>query len=880
NSGRTVEADPEYAVSVRRVSGESRHRRDSIEITLQRPNLLRPQASRESLHSIPETPGSPEEEFEGPLFPQSPPLIDKTVASTYQSLFGAPIPLPITPDPFERVNPIKSSFSEQRDFKLSRRDDAVAPRTPSPEDADTPTKSAFRLHTISERHSEEALPSSSSGSSQETIQSQQSANYRRLKRSSSTVTESAYTGAAESTRPKTPTRSELIAGAAAGRRRGDSRYITTEDLIARLTDIPARRARSTISQAPPELPRVPTPDESMQVHKRGERTASGLRRVGSQLDGLANNNARASGEHLIFGERPTTPAHELRRTQSGDVFEAWGGRAATPNSPTRPPSIRRRQSLMIVDLESKLSDLAAENTGLTQEKANVDKALAESRFKHQKLSVTLQEAIETRNGIITSKDEEIAELSKKLEWYRTEVQRLSTENTQMGNQYKSNMQSWKERYDQKQEQLLQLSAQHSELEHKFNALNSVAGSVGEKDQELSRLRHELEKAREEVRRLQRRVSTRQSDRYLDIKDHAHFVQSSARLFASVQEFATHFSSYSAGRRCTHVHRVPDDAAKDRFENVMLDDRGVRRMLKDEARRPAVFTAILMRLIWELVFTRYLFGLATAERHALLSLQSTLAEVGAPPAVHQWRATTLTLLSQRSIFRAQVTTDTDAAVADIMRHLNFLLPPPPQYSAQAVSALRRVLTSAVELALEMRTQRAEYVMLKAPRPIYDDNGEVSNTVYFNSTRMHALNHPPDSQSQLDRDAATVALVLCPLVIRRGNELGEDYHQEAVVQKMQVFVNRPQLRSESRATMRSTTSLVSTSTAWREDAGARQGVNRLTPITDHSPRTTPEKMRGVEISPDPLPAIPEQTVRLVEQSPTRPQRGDKKRRVGDW
>ena len=60
---------------------------------------------------------------------------------------------------------------------------------------------------------------------------------------------------------------------------------------------------------------------------------------------------------------------------------------------------------------------------------------------------------------------------------------------------------------------------------------------------------------------------------------------------------------------------------------MLDDRGVRRMLKEEKRRPEVFMAIIMRMVWELVFTRYLFGLEAEERRKLLSLEKILTDVG-------------------------------------------------------------------------------------------------------------------------------------------------------------------------------------------------------------------------------------------------------------
>jgi len=237
-------------------------------------------------------------------------------------------------------------------------------------------------------------------------------------------------------------------------------------------------------------------------------------------------------------------------------------------------------------------------------------------------------------------------------------------------------------------------------------------------------------------------------------------------------------------------------------------------------------------------------------------------------VHQWRATTLTLLSQRHSFRSLLTSATEATVNDIMRHLNLLLPPPPQHATMAISTLRAMLNRAVKLALEMRTQRAEYVMLRPPFPEYDDLGEVSNTVYFNAARMKAVNSDA-SPFDLEAEHATVKMVLFPPIIRRGNEFGEEYDREHVVCQMQVLITRAQLRSESRcSSMRSVASSVGSSIhghSWRDGQSSKQAVSRLTPITDHSPRTTPDPTRRErDESPEPLPKIPEQTIRLVDDS----------------
>lgn len=217
---------------------------------------------------------------------------------------------------------------------------------------------------------------------------------------------------------------------------------------------------------------------------------------------------------------------------------------------------------------------------------------------------------------------------------------------------------------------------------------------------------------------------------------------------------------------------------------------------------------------------------------------------------------MTILSARPTFETKRAADAEEIVNTILHLLNYLLPPPSQYTVLALASLRNLVQDAVQLAIEMRTQRAEYVMKRPPRPEYDDNGDVTNTVPFRASIMQNRGTEPASGQELEAEGATVKMILFPQVIRRGNEHGENYDTEVTVLPMQVLVNRPQLRSESRASNKSTSS------AWRDDQ-QRAGVSRLTPITDQSPQdtpeTTPEKARI--ISPAMLPIIPEQTIRLV-------------------
>ncbi|RPB00686.1 hypothetical protein L873DRAFT_1834987 [Choiromyces venosus 120613-1] len=889
NLNISIEADPDFQVSVRKVSNESHPRRDSIEVSVSRSDTfrresIRAQPSVDSLLSIgsfvvedssraPSPVISETRERDSVLFREEEVVgickqqqeeeekekeesksKEEAVGSAYQSLFGGSSGETTTTttvgggrdraisDPFTTKDTPTIAAREKAEYKISTKpfEKPYAPEKQEEEKEqpilETPTKpfpAKKKLPTIPE-----------------------------VRKVSTEV------------HPPTPTR---VASSVRERK-----FISTEDLIARLAgqSTPAQELRRSRSFG---LQRIKVPSEDpMDILKRGERRRTispSLRRVGSQID-----SPRTSAEHVIFNgeQRYGTPdgsgkgkARDV--TSTIEYFEAWGDKDGEPKSPTRPPSIRRRQSMQIVDLENRLQALAAENTTLTHDKANVEKSLVEAVTRGKDEAKALKVNLEEKQALLEEKDSQIEELQRKISWYRTEVERLSQTNdalsqtndtlsqtnSTLSTSYKFSYAALTAKCDKKREAMLKLSSEHSDLQRNFTEMQSGMESIirtelSEKDAELERLRVELDRAREEVRKLQGKVSARQTNQYIDSKDMAYFNSSCKNIFQSVRIFCKQFSSFSTGKKCIHVHRITDETIRDRVEAVMLDDRGVRRMLKEEKRRPEVFMAIIMRMVWELVFTRYLFGLEAEERRKLLSLEKILTDVGAPAAVHQWRATTLTLLSQRPAFTPKRNADIETVVSTILHQLSTLLPPPSQYTRLAHSSLTTIITSAVALAVEMRTQRAEYVMLRPPAPTYDENGDVNNTVPFVAARMANRGTDPVTDEELEAEGATVKAVLFPTLIRRGNEFGEGYEVESVVLKMQVLVNRPLLRSESRAGVRTSREL-----AGGAGGGGGGGVNRLTPITDASPRTTPEKTRVggvVEAVGTTMPRISERNARV--------------------
>ena len=99
-----------------------------------------------------------------------------------------------------------------------------------------------------------------------------------------------------------------------------------------------------------------------------------------------------------------------------------------------------------------------------------------------------------------------------------------------------------------------------------------------------------------------------------------------------------------------------------------------------------------------------------------------------------------------------------------------------------------MRAAVDLSIEMRTQRAEYIMLPPLQPDYDVNGDLARKVYFNAQLMNERSGETTSNGELEAQKAVVRMVLFPLVVKKGNDDGEG-DDEIVVCPAQVLVARP-------------------------------------------------------------------------------------------
>lgn len=447
------------------------------------------------------------------------------------------------------------------------------------------------------------------------------------------------------------------------------------------------------------------------------------------------------------------------------------GRIGSPRSPTRPQSMRRRQSMQVLELESRVEQLVSENRALADAKVQ-----AEQNLNQQAVSA------------ITERDAEIESLKASLEWLRKEVTRLTEVNEGLHSANNVLALQHNEKYNQLQSQHASAS---KELDEHRSARGRWARTLEEKDAEIKELRAQLEATKEQVREMQRQIlAAKPPDAdFLRLRDEDHFDHRCQQLCSHVQQWVLRFSKFSDMRACRLTSEINDEKIIDRLDNSVLDGSDVDDYLRDRVRRRDIFMSMTMNMIWEFVFTRYLFGMDREQRQKLKSLEKLLLDVGPPHAVRQWRAVTLTLLSKRPAFGDQRNQDTEAVVQAVFQTLCVILPPPSNLESQIQSQLRRVMREAVDLSVEMRTQRAEYMMLPPLQPEYDASGDLARTVTFNAQLMNERSGDSGvSNDDYEAQGAVVRTVLFPLVVKKGddNGVGDD---EIVICPAQVLVARP-------------------------------------------------------------------------------------------
>lgn len=462
--------------------------------------------------------------------------------------------------------------------------------------------------------------------------------------------------------------------------------------------------------------------------------------------------------------------------------EGWGDvRAGSPMSPTRPPSMRKRQSMQLLEYETRLDQLISENRLLQTQKTTAERTLDDQARDHSQQRHAYEEALQEHKMFLAQKDSELNELKGVLEEWQSKVDHLTEVNEAINSRGLD--EEHEERYRQLEAEHTNLREQHTHLSTGMEEIvrHEVSVALEEKNLELRQLRDELENAKQQVRNLQQQLLVSRSSEDFIERDEDYFDSQCQSLCQHVQQWVLRFSKFSDMKACYHPSEIRDEKIVDRVENAILDGTDVDEYLQDRVKRRDVFMSVVMTMIWEFIFTRYLFGMDREQRQKLKNLEKTLQEVGPISAVHKWRATTLTLLMKRPSFESQRATDTEAVVQEIYDTLATFLPPPSHLVNQIQESLRKVINAAVDLSIEMRTQRAEYSMLPPLQPEYDINGDLARKVYFSALTMNERSGQTSSNDALQEQRAVVRMVLFPLVVKN-----EDDDEQIVVCPAQVLV----------------------------------------------------------------------------------------------
>ncbi|KAI7217823.1 hypothetical protein KC333_g3975 [Hortaea werneckii] len=550
--------------------------------------------------------------------------------------------------------------------------------------------------------------------------------------------------------------------------------------------------------------------------RRMDRSTSGdLRAASRRSDTGSAVGVRSSTQTIPpFQPPPTPPLNDedvidgsaARAAAMSDVF-GYGDAQGSQASPTRPPSVRKRQSMHITELESKLDQLTAENQALHDARQDSSRSYMDID-QHGEIS-TLRETVEARDLDLQRKDAEISQIRAMLQPLQQEVAHLTEINGGLTEANRNLVDDTNGRYGTLQQEHANVNEQWQSAQRELETLRQehgkvtsgmrgaieqeIASALAEKNAEILRLREELDMATEQIRALQVQIQSSKSSDFLRIRDEDYFDGACQKLCQHVQQWVLRFSKLSDNRICRFSNDIKDEKVEARLDNAILDGSDVDKLLGDRVRRRDVFMSVVMTMVWEYVFTRYLFGMDREQRQKLKALEKILAEVGPPRAVAQWRATTLTLLSKRPDFSRQCGMDTEAVAGEIFALLCQLLPPPSNAEQQLFASLQKVIGVAVDLSIEMRTQRSEYIMLPPLQPEYDRNGDLVRKVHFNSSLMNERSGMFSSNGELEKDRAVVKIVLFPLVVKKGDELGEG-EEEIVVCPAQVLVHNEGARGK--------------------------------------------------------------------------------------
>lgn len=321
---------------------------------------------------------------------------------------------------------------------------------------------------------------------------------------------------------------------------------------------------------------------------------------------------------------------------------------------TRAPSLRKRQSIQIMDLQQQLDQLATQNKALQEARTKAEEFVQAAQHQRQVDEQLVQEEVEARDREIRQKNIDIAQLNDTLRRLQEEITRLTELNKTLNETNRNLTNDANERYGRLQaegqmvqekwqaseQELKQLRAQYDQMTSTMESVvrSEIGAALDERNAEIDRLNAELEDAREQIQAMQKQIleSKKPSESFLTIRNEDYFDSACQQLCQHVQQWVLRFSKFSDTRACRLSSEIAGDIRLDkstrqkidtRLDNAILDGTDVDMLLADRVRRRDVFMSVVMTMVWEYVFTRYLFGMDREQRQKLKALEKTLSDVG-------------------------------------------------------------------------------------------------------------------------------------------------------------------------------------------------------------------------------------------------------------
>jgi uncharacterized phage infection (PIP) family protein YhgE len=300
-----------------------------------------------------------------------------------------------------------------------------------------------------------------------------------------------------------------------------------------------------------------------------------------------------------------------------------------------------------MDLQTRVDQVITENRSLQEAKQRVEQALQEAVQLRDGHANTIQQAtnaVASRDLAIQEKDMQIAQLSSTLTQVQQDIARITQENAQLSTKHhelssnaNSRVVSLETENTHAHAQWQATSRELEELRSKHQSMNEgledivrdeIAAALVDKDAEIERLQQELTSKVEEIKALQAQLLTStQTETFLNVRNEDYFDSACQQLCQHVQQWVLRFSKFSDNKMCKLSSDINDEKLRDRLDDAVLDGSDVDVLLADRIKRRDVFMSVVMSMVWEYVFTRYLFGMDRDQRKKLKTLEETLTQVG-------------------------------------------------------------------------------------------------------------------------------------------------------------------------------------------------------------------------------------------------------------